>query len=426
MGPSGGMELFESEAGGGDRERVYSVSALTGLIKHRLETGFPRVWVEGEVSNLRRPQSGHLYFTLKDERSRLAVVIFRSAAAGIGFELEEGLRIVVRGRITVYPPRGNYQLLASAAEPKGLGALQLALEQLKKKLEAEGLFAAERKLPIPPFPRRIGIVTSPTGAAIRDILQVVNRRFAGLKILINPARVQGSEAAGEIARAIDEFNRIGGVEVLIVGRGGGSLEDLWAFNEEAVVRAIARSRIPVISAVGHEIDWTLADLAADLRAPTPSAAAELVVSRKDDLLENVNSLARRLELSRSFAWENRRRRLERASGSPFLSDPSRLLIPYQQRIDDLIGQLGRIPPLRARFYRQRLESLVSRLEALSPLNVLSRGYSITRGRDGKIIRDSAALKAGREVVTTLSRGSFVSVVREVRAGESRDTAKRKN
>src|SRR5437867_3235119 len=264
---------------------VLTVSELNALARGLLEEGLGTVWVEGEISNLRRYPSGHTYFTLKDAESQVAAVLFRGNAAALRFRPGDGLKVLARGRVSLYEPRGAYQVIVEALEPAGLGALQLAFEQLKARLLAEGLFDAARKRPIPLLPRRIGIVTSPSGAAIRDILKVLSRRFASLGVVLAPARVQGAEAAGEIVAGIAALNRLAGLDALIVTRGGGSLEDLWPFNEEAVARAIAASAIPVISAVGHETDVTIADLVADLRAPTPSAAAEVVVGSREELAE---------------------------------------------------------------------------------------------------------------------------------------------
>ncbi len=260
-------------------KKIYSVSEITHEIKVLLEGRFPGVWVEGEISNIRKPGSGHVYFTLKDEGSQLQAVLYRSQFSRSKFDLKDGLQVIAFGDVSVYAKGGRYQITVAEIEPKGLGALQLAFEQLKQRLAKEGLFAPEKKKRIPLLPERIGIVTSPTGAAIRDILTVIERRFANVRILISPVRVQGETAAGEIAAAIDGFNSRADVDVIIVTRGGGSLEDLWAFNEEAVARAIAGSHIPVISAVGHEIDFTISDFVADLRVPTPSAAAERAITK---------------------------------------------------------------------------------------------------------------------------------------------------
>ncbi|MFH1038730.1 MAG: exodeoxyribonuclease VII large subunit [PVC group bacterium] len=392
---------------------VYTVSELTGRIKNLLEEQFVRIGVVGEISNLRRPPSGHLYFTLKDAGSQLPAVFFREDARRARCEMRDGLEVTAWGRITVYRPRGNYQLAVTALEPRGAGALQRALEQLKTRLAGEGLFDARWKKPLPALPSRIGIVTSPTGAAIRDILQVIRRRFGGIRIIINPVPVQGEGAAGEIARAIGEFNRWKNVDVIIVGRGGGSLEDLWAFNEEAVVRSIFASEIPVISAVGHEIDWTLSDLVADLRAPTPSAAAELVIARKSELLAGVEQLERRMERALEHLLGSLRGRVERALRSTILHDPRRLLRQSQQRLDELSARMNRLAGSRLRFRRQEVESLRNRLESLSPQAVLARGYSFTRRvEDGMIVTSAALLETGVLVETRLREGSFVSIVRE--------------
>jgi exodeoxyribonuclease VII large subunit len=270
--------------------RIFTISELTLLIRNQLEQGFSGIWVEGEVSNLRAPASGHVYFTLKDQTSQIRAVLFRAGAQRLRFSLREGLHVIVQGRLTVYEPRGEYQAVVDYLEPKGIGALQIALEQLKEKLAREGLFDLVRKRPLPLLPRRVGLVTSLSGAAIRDMLSILQRRCPYLSILIVPVPVQGMGAALQIASAVRELGSSGKVDVMIVGRGGGSLEDLWPFNEEAVVRAIAESAVPVVSAVGHEIDHTLADLAADYRAPTLSAAAEAVAPIVEDLLGMLREL----------------------------------------------------------------------------------------------------------------------------------------
>jgi exodeoxyribonuclease VII large subunit len=274
--------------------KIYTVSDLTTEIRTVLEDSFAGVWVEGELSNFRHHSSGHMYFTLKDQESQIRAVMFRQQNRQLKFRPQDGLAILMYGEISVYEPRGEYQIVGEYMEPRGIGALQLAFEQLKERLQAEGLFDDSRKRPIPMLPGRIGVITSPTGAAIRDILQVLRRRFAGVDVLIYPVTVQGDQAAPEIVEAIRELNRRGGLDVLIVARGGGSIEDLWAFNEEVVARAIAASKIPVISAVGHQVDYTIADFVADLRAPTPSAAAELVVSKTDELAQRLDDLQARM------------------------------------------------------------------------------------------------------------------------------------
>ncbi len=443
--------LFEPAA------RILSVTELTQQIKARLESEFVEIWVEGELSNLRLPSSGHAYFTLKDATSQLRAVMFRSANRLLKFSPKDGMQVVCRGRISVYEARGEYQVVVEVLEPKGLGALQLAFEQLKERLAAEGLFDPARKRPLPALPRCIGIVTSPTGAAIRDMLNVLRRRFANVHIIINPVPVQGEGAAAAIAGALDEFNRMGGVDVLIVGRGGGSLEDLWAFNEEAVARAIHRSAIPVISAVGHEIDFTIADFVADLRAPTPSAAAELVLRSKDELRERIAARAGMLE-------QCIRRRLERAQGAlrqqaSALRDPRRLVEGYQQRLDELQDRMARGAFNTIRHHRMRLaqmreglrhrnpierlrqmgerlavarlhlvqqlhhdlkqrrsqfESLVGRINGLSPLAILARGYSITRTLPQlRVIRSAKSVAVGAAVQVRLHQGALICEVKAI-------------
>lgn len=395
--------------------KIFTVSEISGKIKSLLESNFPRLGVAGEISNLRKASSGHVYFTLKDEGSRLGAVLFRSAARRLRFEPEDGLLVTARGRIDVYRPRGSYQLIVSRLEPRGAGALQLAFERLKRKLDEEGLFDRELKKPIPRIPERIGVVTSPTGAALRDILQVVERRFAGLNVIINPVRVQGEEAAGEISRAVDEFNRLDNVDVIIVSRGGGSLEDLWAFNEEKVVRSVSRSRIPVISAVGHEIDITLSDLAADLRAPTPSAAAELVIAEKEEISRGVRQLQNRLDLAVGDFVKSGRFRLDSIVRILALKDPRRLIPEARLRLDELLARMDRRLDHRFRFFRQESESLENRLGALNPASILKRGYSFTRSLpDGNIIKDVAKLKKGTLIETTLFKGSFEAEVHRTR------------
>lgn len=336
-----------------DTRRIFTVSEVTKDLRQLLEDNFPSLWISGEISNFKAAASGHFYFTLKDEDSQLTAVMFKGHNQLLKFQLEDGLEIIVHGRITVYEPRGQYQIIIDYAEPKGLGALQLAFEQLKKKLEIEGLFDKEYKKPIPYLPRKVGIVTSPKGAVLHDIQTVLTRRFPNIEILINPVKVQGDEAAEEIAEAIDEMNRRSDVDVLIVGRGGGSLEDLWSFNEEIVVRSIFNSQIPVISAVGHETDYTLSDLAADLRAPTPSAAAELAVPRKEDLVALIDEHYSGLKYAIGQYISTIRDKIS------FVS--SRLVDTEKQLIKD-----------KQHDYRE----VFLRLKALSPLDLLKRGYSI--------------------------------------------------
>ena len=443
------MELFKER-------RVLSVSALTALVRGVLEENFDQIWVEGEISNLASPQSGHYYFTLKDAGAQLRCVMFRGAARALKFTPKDGMRVLTRGRLTLFEPRGEYQLVAEYLEPQGIGGLQLAFIQLKERLAKEGLFSESHKKEIPKLPRRIAVVTSPTGAAIRDILTVLSRRFANLEILIYPVRVQGEGAAGEVARAIDDLNRLGNIDVMIVGRGGGSLEDLWAFNEESVARAIHSSAIPVISAVGHEIDFTIADFVADLRAATPSAAAELVVRSKKELTAELDALCHRLDMSQL-------RRLERlrslsSSLSRSVTDPSRVLGHLSQRVDALDGRLTReiglilekscerIVTLTGRLSSQspartlqrscqRIANLSLRMDhaltcrlagaaeslrvasgtlnAVSPLATLSRGYSIARKLPGRsLVRYSREIEAGDRLELTFAAGGAVCRVEE--------------
>jgi exodeoxyribonuclease VII large subunit len=388
---------------------ILTVTQLTNQVKGLLEGSFPDVWVEGEISNLSIPQSGHAYFTLKDEQSQVRAVLFRSSQRFLKFTLQHGLQVICRGRVSVYEPRGEYQLIVDYIEPKGVGALQLAYEQLKAKLEKEGLFDLDRKKPLPLLPQRIGIVTSPTGAAIRDMLRVIKRRHPRIHLLIYPVPVQGAEAAPALVEAIRYFNAERNIDVMIVGRGGGSLEDLWAFNEEAVARAISASKIPIISAVGHETDYTIADFVSDLRAPTPSAGAEMVVKSEESFRESISSLAadliksirRRLDLTRSSLREF----------TLLLGDPRRVLEQYSQRIDELAGQLATGLKHRLRRDRALLASFTAGLDHLNPLSILSRGYSITKKLPaGMILKDASEIKAGDMISTKLSRGELVSRV----------------
>jgi len=428
---------------------ILSVSRLTALLRGVLEENFEQVWVQGEVSNLSQPSSGHLYLTLKDAGAQLRCVVFKGAARNLKFRLSDGMELIVRGRISVYDQRGEYQLIGEYLEPAGIGALQIAFVQLKERLAKEGLFDERRKQPLPCFPRRVGIITSATGAAIHDMLNVLKRRFASLEVLLYPVRVQGEGAGLEIARAVDDMNRLAEVDVLIVGRGGGSLEDLWAFNEESVARAVYRSKIPVISAVGHETDWTICDFVADLRAPTPSAAAELVIASSEELRGQVEALQHRLQR----AMETRLAALEARIGSlrRLLQDPSGMLGHLVQRVDDLTLRLdlaldNSLSRQRVRFQRledtlmhqsplrqaeqlrqrvlllasqaerqmvMRLESdkqafvsNAARLDVLSPLSTLSRGYSITsRSTDRKIVTDAATLVPGDRLRINFQHGS---------------------
>ncbi len=414
-------------------EKPLSISELTEKIKGSLERGFSDIYVSGEISNFKAHPSGHFYFSLKDEKANISAVIFRGENMRLKFKPHDGLKVLARGKISVYPPRGSYQVLISRMEPEGLGALQLAFEQLKKKLEAEGLFSKERKRQIPRLPRTIGIVTSPSGAAVQDMLNVLNRRFAGLHILIYPAKVQGEGAAQEVAAGIEAFNKFfPKVEALIVGRGGGSIEDLWAFNEEVVARAIYGSKIPIISAVGHEVDFTIADFVADLRAPTPSAAAELVISSKLEVWERVDYLVKRLlgiQSRLEIAFMNIDDLLQKMT---FLLQRkvSQLIHDHQQLKAQLIA---RSPHMRVAEYRHRLyrrlddlrkiskilfekklwhvQTLSSKLELLNPRTIMNRGYSIVRLADSKrVVTKASDVRMGDKLLIELSKGKITAKV----------------
>jgi exodeoxyribonuclease VII large subunit len=397
---------------------IFTVTQLTARIKDLLEGSFPDVWVEGEISNLSIPQSGHAYFTLKDEQSQVRAVVFRSSRQRLKFSLQHGMHVICRGRVGVYEPRGEYQLILEYIEPKGIGALQKAYEELKAKLEKEGLFAPERKKPLPLLPRRIGIVTSPTGAAIQDILRVIKRRHPNVHILIYSVPVQGPEAAPAIVEAIRYFNRERNVDVMIVGRGGGSLEDLWAFNEEQVARAIFASAIPVISAVGHETDYTIADFVADLRAPTPSAAAEMVVESEVHFRDQIAVLESLL--ARSIRQQFERLRAPLREAMRVLVDPRRKLEQFVQRVDELLDRLATGIGHHLRRDRQLLASYASALDHLNPLGILSRGYSITKKLpEGTILKDASEVKPGDRLSTLLHRGEVVSRVETTGKDERR-------
>lgn len=438
-------------------QRILTVSALTALVRERLEEGFSDLWVEGEVSNLRTPASGHLYFTLKDAASQIRVVLFRPGALRLRFALKEGLQLVVHGRLAVYEPRGEYQIVLDYLEPKGLGALQLALEQLKERLSREGLFEQARKRPLPFLPRRVGVVTSLTGAALRDILAVLRRRCPIVGVVIAPVPVQGDDAAAQITAAIRALSGSKLVDVMIVGRGGGSLEDLWSFNEEAVVRAIAASAVPVVSAVGHEIDYTLADFAADYRAPTPSAAAEAVAPVLDDLIETLRDRAARLKLA--VRARLRKDRQECAAALRLLRARPLPVEQAAQRLDDLTGRLGGalvdtlsawqrradacrhaieacsprvrigsaltlVPQLAKRMEQgllavlalkhQAVRSIASALDGLSPLAILGRGYSIVQTvPGGTVVKRAQDVSVGDDVLAKLADGRLLCSVRKI-------------
>jgi exodeoxyribonuclease VII large subunit len=441
--------------------KVLTVTDLTRRIKDTLEQSFPSVWIEGEISNLRQPASGHVYFTLKDAGAQINSVAFRSAASHLRFKLKDGLAVVVHGDISVYEKSGQYQVIVRQIQPKGLGVLQQAFEELKQRLSREGLFDQARKKPLPALPTRIGLITSPTGAAIRDFLNIIGRRFPNIHIVINPVRVQGQGAAEEIASAVDEFNALRerrqlAMDVIIVTRGGGSLEDLWAFNEEVVARAIARSQIPVISAVGHEIDFTISDFVADLRAPTPSAAAELVIRSKQQFVDLLAQTQRRLSQDLQLRFSQARQRLTVLAGSHVFRQPADLVRQHAQQVDDLqrrllqaadeltgsqrnrlnmaaeklklltpqaclqrsavrletqARRLRDIAPRYLQLAGQHLRTVAGRLDLLSPRSTLSRGYSITRLTDtGKVVRRVTDVTTGSTMSTIVLDGEIASVV----------------
>jgi exodeoxyribonuclease VII large subunit len=435
---------------------ILSVSELNATIRDLLENELQNVWVEGEISNARIWNTGHMYFTLKDGASQIKAVMFRSAVRYLKFKPEDGIKVVARGKISVYDPKGEYQIICEHMEPKGLGSLQQAFEQLKKKLAAEGLFDQARKRPLPALPRRIGLVTSIDGAALRDMVRVLRRRYPNAHLVISATRVQGEGAGREVAHAIRKVARIEAVDVIIVARGGGSLEDLWAFNEEVLARAVVASPVPVISGVGHETDFTICDFVADLRAPTPSAAAELVVRRKDDFFASIGRICERLDaamhhrlrrmevrlhtlearpgyagyegriavrgrhvselaaalrqrMSGAVARRGRRQELLRRALAQF--DPRHRLGAVRTRLVAREGQLQAAVRRRLTRAQGRIGALAARIDGLSPLAVLGRGYSVTWDASRtRIIRDASTLKPGERVNITLERGTFEATV----------------
>lgn len=399
-------------------EKILSVGELTRHIKHLL-LGDPLLtdlWVRGEISNFTHHSSGHMYFTLKDEVAAVRCVMFRGDNRALAFAPEDGLKVVARGDLSVYEKAGNYQLYVRELVAHGQGALFLAFEQLKRRLEAEGLFAPGLKRALPALPRKIGIVTSPTGAAIQDIIRVSRRRFPGIGLTLVPVRVQGQGAAEEIARGIDLLHRVPGIDLIIVGRGGGSLEDLWAFNEEIVARAIARARIPIISAVGHETDFTIADFVADARAATPSAAAELAVPDRRVLDRELVSLVTRLRRGLRKSWQEEARRLARLQGSRVFVRPLDFLLQRRQRLDELGRRLERGMKSRLLEIGSQQAQLAARLDALSPLAILGRGYSICRTvPGGRIVRSSSQVRSDDQVEIVLNDGALACRVEGIEA-----------
>jgi exodeoxyribonuclease VII large subunit len=435
--------------------RVWKVRDLVASVRTHIEREFSDAWVEGEISNFRAPESGHLYFTLKDGDSQIRVVMFRSSARLLRFRPADGLQVVVRGRVTIYEDRGELQISAEYIEPKGAGSVQVAFEQLKAKLEAEGLFAAERKKPIPTLPSRIGIVTSPQGAALRDILNILQRRHRSVNVLIFPAQVQGDAASFEVAAGVRFFNQHDNVEVIIVARGGGSAEDLASFNNEGLARSVFASSIPVISAVGHETDFTIIDFVADLRAPTPSAAAELVIRSRQDIEDNAAALHDRLTRAMRYRLLMGRQALTELSQHGAFARMMEVIRQRQQKLDDLIhrvelAQRNLLEKSRRRWeivsaavrhydvrlvlsgirkelesrttalgsvmrnvllqYRVRSERLETALQSLSPLAILDRGYALVFDANGKLLKDADAVKIGDEISARLAHGQIEAAV----------------
>ncbi|MDO7786395.1 exodeoxyribonuclease VII large subunit [Desulforamulus aquiferis] len=387
---------------------VLSVSDLTRYIKEMLESDhlLAGLWVKGEISNLKLHSSGHIYLTLKDKEACLKTVMFRSRGRRLMFRPENGMSVIVRGYISLYERDGTYQLYAEEMEPEGIGALYIAFEQMKQKLAAQGLFDQGRKRPLPPYPKVLGIVTSPTGAAVQDMLNIVRRRWPNLEIILAPVLVQGEAAPSDIARAIRQMNSLGRIDVLVVGRGGGSLEELWAFNTEEVALAIAESEIPVVSAVGHETDFTIADMVADLRAPTPSAAAELVVPDRREMHRYLTSLDQRLEKGVGNKLERCRHRLKVCANSQALQRPYLITGNRQQTVDMLTAALHRVGKLMLADKGTILATLAGKLDILSPLSTLARGYSICTTPDGQIITDMEDIIKGDLVSVKLNKGSL--------------------
>lgn len=447
--------LFEEDR---PTRRIWPVRELVSQIRGRIESQFGDIWVEGEISGYRAAPSGHVYFTLKDADAQLPAVLFRRQALLLSFRPEDGLHVLVRGQVSIYEQRGQMQLVAETMEPVGTGSLQLAFEQLKERLKAEGLFATERKRPLPAFPRCVGIVTSPTGAVIRDFLNIVGRRHSGLNILLYPATVQGESAPAEIEAAIADLNRSGLVDLIVLARGGGSLEDLAAFNSERLARAIAASQLPVVSAIGHETDFTIADFVADLRAPTPSAAAELITEAQHKIAEYLAAQSHRLERAVRYQFLQARQHFADTSIRRVDARMAALLHRLAQRLDDLgfrqestlaeqlrtrqnrVANLaatvlrhdprqalalarGRLLPLRARLERSMerllhdsisaLDALDARLHALSPLAVLERGYALVLDANGALLRSTAQIAPGSTLTTRMADGSFSSRVESI-------------
>jgi exodeoxyribonuclease VII large subunit len=440
--------------------RVWTVRDLVASVRTHIEREYSDAWVEGEISNFRAQNSGHLYFTLKDQNSQISVVMFRSSARLLRFKPTDGMQVVVRGRVTIYEDRGQLQMIAEYVEPKGAGALQIAFEQLKAKLEAEGLFESSRKKPVPALPRAIGIVTSPQAAALRDILHILHRRHHTVNVLIFPAQVQGELASSEVASGVRYFNRARNVEVIIVARGGGSAEDLASFNEEGLARVVAASVLPVISAVGHETDFTIVDFVADLRAPTPSAAAELVIRSRQDIEEQVERLDGRLQKAMRYRLLMGRQQLTELAQHGAFGRMMDLIRRRQQKVDDLVYRMahaerdllerqrrrydtlaaavrhydlrlvlagvrreldGKVSSMAASARnlllqkKARLDRLTSQMEALSPVAILERGYALVFDASGKLVKDAESVNAGDDIRARVARGEIEATVKKTRS-----------
>lgn len=398
-----------------EERQVFTVTALNEYIKMKLETdeALMRVFIRGEISNFTNHKSGHFYFTVKDETSRIAAVMFRSSASKLAFIPENGMKVIVGGRVSAYIRDGQYQIYVDTLEPDGVGALYIAYEQLKAKLGAEGLFDEAKKKPLPRYPMRIGVITSPTGAAIRDIINILGRRFPIAEVVLYPSLVQGESAAPQLIEGLRYFNEKKNVNVIIIGRGGGSLEDLWAFNSEALVREVAASELPVISAVGHEIDFTLCDFAADRRAPTPSAAAELAVPERYELKRKLGNVTARLELLEGKKLELLRSTLERMKKSRALTDPRNFIDDKRMALGIAEDKLyNRITFLLER-KKSALAGKTAKLDAMNPLSVLSRGYGAAFASDGTVIRSAAQVEKGSDISLMLSDGTVRATVCDI-------------
>ncbi len=400
--------------------QVLTVSELNTAAKDVLGATFDDVWVAGEVSDLSRPSSGHLYFSLKDEEATIRAVIWRSTASRMPFQIEDGQQLICRGKIDLYVVRGSYQLVVKQAEPQGVGSLQLAFEQLKRKLSEEGLFAEEHKQPAPWLPRKIAFVTSPSGAAIRDFLEVTRRRWSNVHVVVIPARVQGQQAAGEIAAGVRTANALTDPpDLLVVGRGGGSMEDLWCFNEEEVVRAIFESEIPVISAVGHEIDVTLSDLVADRRALTPTEAAELAVPAEAEIAGMLEAIQQRMVSTLQSRVLRARQQLQTLDSRPVLKRPEEIVEQRARIVDEWEQRLSRAMQDVIQRGKEKVAVAAAGLNALSPLSVLERGYSVTQDQDGQVLVDIQQLQIGQEMVSRLFNGRVISVVQSTEQIETK-------